>query len=94
MPIFFVRVELHGGVLADYTKLHQAMEKAGFSRTVEADDGKKYNLPTAEYSVEGTYTLDQVLNAADTAAKTTGKTHIVLASISSSWKSRGMTVAS
>jgi hypothetical protein len=93
MSLFFVRVELHGGSLSDYTKLHEAMATAGFSRTVVGNDGRKYNLPTAEYTVDGNHSIDQVSTAANVAATKTGRTHIVLASMSSGWKGSGMTVA-
>jgi len=69
MAKFTVRVELHGvGHDSEkYTQLHAEMEKRGFSRTIMF--GKTtYELPTAEYSIGGTYTIDQVLERAKAAA--------------------------
>lgn len=43
MAYFIVRVELHGE--RDYTKLHEAMERFGFSRNIKGSDGKHYRLP-------------------------------------------------
>ena len=69
MAKFTVRVELHGvGHESEkYTLLHAEMEKKGFSRTIMF--GKTtYELPTAEYSIGGAYTIDQVLERAKAAA--------------------------
>ena len=35
MPDFTIRVELHGATGDDYDKLHSAMQKRGFVRTIE-----------------------------------------------------------
>ncbi len=81
MTQFTTRVELHNTPNgADYEKLHSAMEKEGFTRTIISDDGITYHLPTAEYNKEGDYTKEQVLNSAKRAANTTGKTSSILVS--------------
>lgn len=45
-----VRVELHGATTEDqYQRLHTAMQARGFARTIVADGGARYLLPTATY---------------------------------------------
>lgn len=78
MPRFTTRVELHYGEEDDYEKLHAAMERQGFSRTIVSGDGITYHLPTAEYNREGNLTKEQVLESAKRAATTTGCTYAVL----------------
>ncbi|MGH7243424.1 MAG: hypothetical protein ACREJD_08420 [Phycisphaerales bacterium] len=78
MANFTVRVELHGADDSDYESLHEEMESAGFSRTIKSDDGLWYRLPPAEYVCSGNYTRADVLAAAETAAKTTGKKSAIL----------------
>src|SRR5262249_6349138 len=46
---YMTRVELHGGTAEDYTKLHGLMEKNGFSRKIQGNNGVSYWLPPAEY---------------------------------------------
>jgi hypothetical protein len=62
------------------------MEKAGFSRTITAGDGKVYPLPTAEYVVSGNYTLEQVFKAAKGAADKTVYKSTVLAVLFTAWR--------
>ena len=64
---------------SDYENLHLAMKGQGFFRTISADDGKIYKLPTAEYNIPNT-NLDKnaILNKAKTAAASTGKEFEVL----------------
>jgi hypothetical protein len=78
MATFTVRVELHDATSKDYDKLHNEMEREGFSRTVTADSGTEYWLPSAEYDRTGNLTRDEVRDSADRAAKKTGKKHAVL----------------
>ena len=70
MTRYTVRVELHDADDDDYESLHEAMEKKGFVRWVESNDGSKYRLPTAEYNMDSS-TLDrsQVLDRAKAAAE-------------------------
>jgi hypothetical protein len=79
MARFIVRVELHGATGTDYDKLHEAMEKVGFSRVVQGGNGVRVHLPTAEYFVEGNFTLVKVHSAAQIAADSTGKANSILA---------------
>ena len=78
MAQFTTRVELHGAVERDYTTLHSAMANEGFTRSIVADDGSKYWLPTAEYDYRGDKTRVEILSKAERAAKTTGKPYEVL----------------
>ena len=79
MAAFMTRVELHGNVTwQDYDTLHQAMEAEGFSRTIRADNGDVYHLPTAEYYISDGLTRAQVLAKAQRAASRTGKNYSVL----------------
>ena len=72
MTRFTVRVELHRANDRDYAVLHLAMEQRGFMRTITADDGRTYHLPTAEYDYEGESRRHHVLDLAREAARTTG----------------------
>lgn len=70
MTSYTTRVELHKAQDGDYGKLHTAMEKKGFTRTIESDDGTVYQLPTAEYNFIGTQARKEVLALAKDAAAT------------------------
>ncbi len=60
MKKYMTRVELHRANADDYTRLHQIMQAAGFSRQVTAGDGTKYLLPTAEYYAEASASVSDV----------------------------------
>ncbi len=50
MSRFTTRVELHNArSYDDYARLHAQMEGRGFTRTIQGDDGVRYQLPSAEY---------------------------------------------
>lgn len=68
MAGFTTRVELHGADWSDYENLHKKMAAQGFSRTITADDGKRYWLPPAEYNYEAATTRADVLAKARAAA--------------------------
>jgi hypothetical protein len=78
MAKFLTRVELHGATGADYERLHEEMAKQNFSRTIPADDGARYHLPTAEYYSHGDLTAEAVRGLADVAIAATGKAAWVL----------------
>lgn len=78
MPRFTTRVELHRANNDDYEALHEAMEDEGFSRTISNSDGTAYHLPTAEYNRSADLTRDQILAAAERAAKKTGRKASIL----------------
>jgi hypothetical protein len=77
MTRFTVRVELHAASYSDYETLHVAMERRGFSRTITSDDGRTYQLPTAEYDKKGSFTPQQILDSGKAGAAETGKTFAV-----------------
>jgi len=64
MANFTVRVELHGATEAHYAQLHSDMEGQGFARRIQADDGKWYHLPTAEYRYSANQSASDVCNKA------------------------------
>jgi hypothetical protein len=79
MANHLARVELHNAKYEDYEKLHEAMRQRGFARTIVANDGKKYQLPTGTYVAENTNaTLEKAYGAAEAAATDTGKTFWVI----------------
>jgi hypothetical protein len=86
MKSFLVRVELHDATWPDdYDDLHVAMANAGFARHILAYNGKLYRLPTAEYVVEGDYTIEYVRSVAADAALTTGRAFMILVVEYSKW---------
>ena len=86
MHSYHLRVELHNSALADYTTLHLAMEKAGFSRTILANDNKRYYLPTAEYVILTQSALADVVATAKAAANTTRRTSSIFAVEYTTWR--------
>jgi hypothetical protein len=74
-------IKQHPVLSDDYDTLHAAMARAGFSRTIQGSDGVTYHLPWAEYYANTTGTIEQVRNAAVSAANTTGRTSAVLVSL-------------
>jgi hypothetical protein len=74
---FTIRLELYGlPTTEDYYKLHAAMEKIGFLRTLKGD--KVYLLPDGEYNFDGINTGQGVLELAKSAANTIWKDYAVL----------------
>lgn len=90
MAKFTTRVELHAANADDYENLHKAMKAEGFLRTIKSDDGKIYELPTAEYNKTGNYTTQQVIDSAEKAAKTTKKSYGVIVSEATNRKWNGL----
>lgn len=78
MPQYITRVELHNAVWSDYTKLHEAMRREGFSQTITANDGAVYELPPAEYNYIGPESRAQVLEKAKSASRTVKPSFAVL----------------
>jgi hypothetical protein len=79
MPRFITRVELHAANSGDYEKLHDAMQKKNFSRTITSGNGGTYHLPMAEYYRSGAgLTCDQVRGDAKAAADSVWKSCAVL----------------
>lgn len=80
MANFTVRVELHNE--KDYTELHEEMRIAGFVTQISKDGKTFFDLPTAEYSKIGEFTIDQVLKSAKDAAEKTKKKFEILVTMS------------
>ncbi len=94
MTSFIVRVEMHHAITeAIYNQLHAAMEQAGFTRKIKADDGIWYWLPTAMYICTFGGDASAVMLAAAKAAATTGLTSTVFAAKMDGWSSRGLIAA-
>lgn len=65
MARFTVRIELRNTQNGDGCKaLDRAMEAQGFSRLIEMQDGKRYQLPTGEYRMVGQHTRAHVCRRA------------------------------
>jgi hypothetical protein len=76
---FITRVELNGAVWpTDYDKLHAFMAEALFRRTITADDGREYHLPSAMYFSFGDLPAEDVRTLAMRAANRTGCDAVVL----------------
>jgi hypothetical protein len=70
---FMTRVELHDADYQDYTALHAYMAAEGYTTTIRGSGGKAYQLPPAEYHLDGAYTRAQALEKAKRAAQRTRK---------------------
>ena len=78
MAWFMTRVELHDASYQDYVSLHGYMTAEGYTTTIRGGDGKTYQLPPAEYNLDGSYTRDQALEKAQRAAQKTKKKFAVV----------------
>lgn len=72
MASYLVRVELHDATWDDYDTLHSEMAHRNFSRKIAGDNGRTYQLPTAEYVIQTAATLEAVRALAAQAANATG----------------------
>lgn len=90
MSKFTTRIELHYASDDDYSNLHSAMERRGFTRLITSSDGVTYHLPTAEYNLEKNWDTDRVLAEAKAAAQSTGRDYEVLITESSGRKWYGL----
>jgi len=69
MANFTTRVELHGAKTEEaYNLLHVEMAKEGFKRELSYESGKVYELPPAEYTNNGSFTAQEVVDKATVAA--------------------------
>jgi hypothetical protein len=95
MPNFIARAELHSASFADYESLHIYMQRYGYVRTIRADDGKTYQMPTGTYVSAGSLTsTSQALQAAVAAANATGKSSSVIVAEWSSASWQGLAIVS
>ena len=88
MAKFITRVALYDANESDYEILDEAMESAGFSRKITATNGIAYQLPPAEYWIEGRLLLTNVLIIVQDAARSARKEYGVIASeiIGATWE--------
>jgi Endoribonuclease GhoS len=74
MARYITRVELHhANWPSDYDALHRFMGEENFHRTIQADDGPWYYLPTATYFSHGALSAHDVQALATRAAARTGR---------------------
>ena len=88
MANYIARVELHSATWNDYEVLHVAMQRRGYFRVIQGDDGIWYQLPTGTYVVKNTNSsLQNARDAAISAATETGKQSAVVVAdwASASW---------
>jgi hypothetical protein len=80
MANFTTRIELYGSPTGeDYEKLHAAMGKEGFKRTMKWEgDDTVYHLPNAEYNLGSDLSSEEVKDKAVKAAATVWKNFGVL----------------
>lgn len=89
---FITRIELHNNAtFQDYENLHRNMNLSGFSKSIVADNGLSYLLPSAEYfSKIGT--LESNLESAKNAAGKIGKPYAVFIAQMSGWSAVGLSL--
>lgn len=87
MARFVVRVELHNANWNDYQLLHAAMAIQGLGRQITAADGKRYDLPPAEYYAEFNLPRADVMTRVKIAAGSVKPSYSVLVteSVASDW---------
>lgn len=90
MTWFITRVVLHGATDNDYDLLHAEMQKRGFDRVIESDEGKPYWLPQGTYFSKSNFTADKVRELADDAAESTHDDHAVFVALTPSIRWRGL----
>jgi hypothetical protein len=93
MTAFTTRVELHRATADDYEELHAEMEARGFRRSITANTGDAYQLPTAEYNWIGSATRQQVRALAEAAAAAMGRKAAVLVTESAGRSFSGLSEA-
>lgn len=88
MAKFITRVELYDAKGEDYKMLDEVMERGGFSKNITGSNGIIYQLPPAEYWIEGKLLLTNVLIVVQHAANTVKKKYGVFASevVAATWE--------
>lgn len=88
MAKFITRVELYDAKKEDYEILTEVMERTGFSTKITGSNGIVYQLPVAEYWIEGKLLLTNVLIIVQNAAKSVKKEYGVIASeiVGATWE--------
>ena len=95
MSDFLTRVELHDAKWPDeyISRLHSAMAREGFSKTITDEKGIVYELPIAEYYKSTSENIEEVIERAKKAVTTTGKKFAVVVGACTNLKWSGLTVA-
>lgn len=95
MASFITRVELYGNASwQHYENLHAQMERRGFTRTIESNDGTVYDLPNATYYRIATASRGEVLGDAKAAANAVWSDNGVIVSESNGCTWNGLKVHS
>ncbi len=93
MSDYLTRVEFHDAKSPDdnISKLHSAMAREGFSRTITDDKSIVYELPVSEYYKRTSENIEEVIERAKKAAATTGKKFGVIVGDCTNLKWSGLT---
>jgi hypothetical protein len=84
---YLTRIELHKAVFPDdYNALHREMLLKGFTNSILADNGKAFELPTAEYHIISNSSLEHVYKLAEDAANSIGKKYWIITTLFTSAK--------
>ena len=94
MGDFLTRVELHDAVWPDeyISRLHLAMSREGFSKTITDEKGIVYELPVGEYYKRTGEDVEQVIERAKKAATATGKKFGIIVGDCTDLKWSGLTI--
>lgn len=94
MGDFLTRVELHEAIWPDeyISRLHLAMSREGFSKTITDEKGIVYELPVGEYYKRTSEDVEQVIERAKKAATTTGKKFGIIVGDCTDLKWSGLTI--
>lgn len=81
MSTFIVRIELHPSDQQQaYSRVHDAMARAGFSRTYKGSDNVSYHLPTSEYCFTSNSPVEVVRDSVAAATSTVTTNFMLLVS--------------
>jgi uncharacterized protein (DUF1330 family) len=94
MGDFLTRVNLHDATWPDdySSRLHSAMAREGFSKTITDEKGVVYELPVAEYYKRTSENIEEVLERVKKAVTTTGKKFGVIVGDCTNLKWSGLTI--
>lgn len=91
MAAYLARVELFGKPSwEDFDRLHAAMGRKGFSKTIKADTGVVYDLPNGTYYRETSADLNTVTDDAKAAATSVWNDAGVLATLTNGIRWNGL----
>lgn len=78
MSQFIARIELQSANDRDYEILRMKMLALGFAGSIRADNGVEYQLPTAEFIIDGNYSLTQVYDMVERATRGLRRQSVIL----------------